>query len=502
MKKNRIHRKSCRIACCLCWLLAFLVGAAGSVHAAGEVRRLTTRVANDSLYIEFWLDVTPYRVTPARSFTFTPMLRGVDFLRELPPVVLTGARRYRFDRREEHLTADAVPLKPYIRYVGRKASSTDSVFCSYVLPYEEAMERASLVLMRESKNCCELQLLGIDQVAGNVMRPDEVKLDKKDAGQLGNGDCMPCVPCIPMVSYLPPKLERVKRRWKEAVIRIDYPVNRYDVHPDYLNNARELQKLDSLMPAGDLAVVRSINIHGYASPEGPYMNNEMLASNRALGFADYMKAKYGLPASLFKVEWTPEDWDGLVKMLEADRPPRYREVLDIIRTHGIFDGRERLVMELDGGRVYNRMKQEQLMLLRRIVVKADYDVRDVTIEETARLLHTDPSMLSLQEMYRLAWVYGPGTDGYREVYEIAARQYPDDPVANINAASAMIMSGDFKAAHRYLDHLKEDYRAWNNLGVLAMMEGNREEAERWFRKALDVEPVRALENLGKLTGGE
>jgi beta-lactamase class D OXA-211 len=29
------------------------------------------------------------------------------------------------------------------------------------------------------------------------------------------------------------------------------------------------------------------------------------------------------------------------------------------------------------------------------------------------------------------------------------------------------MSGDFKQAHKYLDHLKEDFRAWNNLGVLA-----------------------------------
>lgn len=147
-----------------------------------------------------------------------------------------------------------------------------------------------------------------------------------------------------------------------------------------------------------------------------------------------------------------------------------------------------------------RLKQKQLMMLRRIVVKVNYNVRDVSIEETAQLLHTAPSMLSLQEMYRLAWVYGPGTDEYREVYEIAAKQYPDDPVANINASSAIIMSGDFKQAHKYLDHLKEDFRAWNNLGVLAMMEGDCEEAEYWFRKALQVEPKRALENLYKLKG--
>ena len=42
----------------------------------------------------------------------------------------------------------------------------------------------------------------------------------------------------------------------------------------------------------------------------------------------------------------------------------------------------------------------------------------------------------------------------------------------------------------------------NDLGVLAMMEGDREAAEKWFRKALDVEPQRALENLNKLMGDE
>lgn len=493
-------RRRCMVVDCYrrIILLVSVLCLGGQILSAGEVKGLTAVVEHDSLRVEFWLDLQAYRVTPSRSFTFTPVLRGRGYLRELPPVVLSGGRRYRFDRREENLTANAVPLVPYARYVGKEAVRTDSVFYSYRLPYEEQMENASFVLMRESKDCCVLELLGIDVVAGNVMKPGLEAEEKNVAGS----PCTPCIPCIPMVSYLPPKLERTKRRWKEAVIRIDYPVNRYEVHPSFMDNERELAKLDEVMPDGDLAKVRSVDIHGYASPEGPYQNNEILASNRARRFVDYMVAKYRLPASIFSVKWTPEDWEGLEQMLLRNRPPYYQEALDIIRTYGIFDGREKLLMDLRGGTVYNRMKKEEFMWLRRIVVKVNYDVRDVTIEEAAGLLHTDPSMLSLQEMYRLAWIYGPGTDGYREVYEIAVKQYPDDPVVNINAASAVIMSGDFKRAHQYLDHLKDDYRAWNNLGVLAMMEGDREAAEMWFRKALEVDPDRALENLHKLIGEE
>lgn len=468
----------------------------GKVLADNDVHRLSTWVENDSLHIEFWINVSSCRVTPARSFTFTPVLRGTNYLRQLPPVVLSGGRRYRFDKREKHLDPDIVFVQPYIRYVGRKADRIDSVYFRYALPYEADMEQASFVMMRESKDCCKLDLLGIDLIAANVMHPDT----ESDVKKIENTGCTPCIPCIPMVSYLPPRLERIKQRWKEEVIRIDYPVNGFDVHPDFMQNAKELAKLDSLMPSSDLAEISAIHIHGYASPEGPYANNEMLASNRARCFSDYMMEKYRLPSQVFTVKWTPEDWEGLVAMLRTEQPPHYQEVIDIIRTNGTFNGRERLLMQLHGGKVYMRLKQKQLMMLRRIVVKVNYNVRDVSIEETAQLLHTAPSMLSLQEMYRLAWVYGPGTDEYREVYEIAAKQYPDDPVANINASSAIIMSGDFKQAHKYLDHLKEDFRAWNNLGVLAMMEGDCEEAEYWFRKALQVEPKRALENLYKLKG--
>lgn len=483
------------------WLLWGVSAPAGAQKA--QVRRLSAQVENDTLHLSFWLNFEGCRTSKSLSYTYTPVLRGKGYLRQLPAVVLTGGRRYRFDRREAYLTNDsAFFLQPYARLVGRKARRADSLFYDYRLPYKASLDQVALVLMSESKDCCRLNLLGIDQVAANLTgRPAVLVVDTAAVPvRQEAGSCVPCIPCIPMVSYLSPRLERVKRRTKEAVIRIDYPVNKYDVYPLYLNNAQELQKLDSLMPAGNLAVVKAVDIHGYASPEGMYINNEMLASNRAKRFASYMQRKYSLPADFFSVEWTPEDWDGLEEMLKRDRPPFFDEALDIIHTYGIFEGREAKLMELRGGTLYRRMINQQFMLLRRIVVKVSYDVREVTSEEAAALLHTDPSMLSLQEMYRLAWIYGPGTDEYSEVYETAARIYPDDPVANINAASAAIMRGDLQKAHHYLDHLKEDNRAWNNLGVLAMLEGDRKTAEHWFRKALEVEPEKAQENLHKLVG--
>ena len=119
----------------------------------------------------------------------------------------------------------------------------------------------------------------------------------------------------------------------------------------------------------------------------------------------------------------------------------------------------------------------------------------VTNEQAAELIYTHPQMLSLQEMYRVARYYRPGTEQYREIYEIAAHHFPDDAVANINAASAEILTGDLVSARNYLQRYESDARAWNNLGVLAFIEEDMEKATEWFRKALGVEPHKARKNL-------
>ena len=76
--------------------------------------------------------------------------------------------------------------------------------------------------------------------------------------------------------------------------------------------------------------------------------------------------------------------------------------------------------------------------------------------------------------------------------------YPEDVTANINAASANIISGDFKKAATYMEKVKDDSRAFNNLGVLAWLAGDTEVAKGWFQKAASVEPEKANANLEKM----
>ena len=267
------------------------------------------------------------------------------------------------------------------------------------------------------------------------------------------------------------------------------------------NNHPELEKLDSLMrplTEGNLANISSISICGYASPDGIYKDNEILASNRARCFKEYMRATYAPGYDLYKVSSVPEDWDGLVELLQRHPMNHGDEVLSLIARTGIFEGREKQLMDMHGGTVYRELLKSYFPQLRRIRITVGYEARAFNIEEAASLIYTHPRLLSLQEMYRVAAFYRPGTEQYREIYEIAAYHFPDDVLANINAASAVIMAGDPVSARQYLNKVADDPRAWNDFGVLAYLEGDRKKAEKWFRKALGIEPEKARKNLKKM----
>ncbi|MCY6342326.1 MULTISPECIES: hypothetical protein [Bacteroides] len=482
-----------------------------------KVGSLSVRLSDDSLRVSLRLDLGMVVARPWVSYTFTPVLRAPGRIVELPPVLVSGQRRLRFDRRERALSSSGYLREPYCILPGNPRDRRDTVFYSVCIAYSPWMRTASLALMQESKDCCDLELLTVDTLLPILGLADPASDSSgfpessvfatygSSAGSSGSStpveSSVRCLPCAAMVSWLDPDLESEKHRTGYVTLYIDYPQGRHHVERGYRNNALELSRLDSLLLPlrGDsLSTIRRLEVCGYASPEGAYYDNDALSRARADRFVDYMSSHYSLSRSLFRVSHVAEDWDRLCELLRAYRPAYWEESLAVISGTGIFEGRERDLMVLRGGVPYREMSARLFPLLRRIGVVVRYDVRHVAPEEAARLVYTHPQLLSLQEMYRVARYYRPGTEQYREIYEIAAYHFPDDPVAHINAASAVLLSGDTVSARHYLERFRADPRAWNDLGVLAYAEGKLEEAADWFRKAVGVDPYRARKNLERL----
>lgn len=487
-------------------------------------------IEGDSVVVGIRFDFEGVDVSSHVALWFSPVLRGRKQYLVLPAVVVSGKARARTDRRNRFLSTgrpDNEP-EPYRVLKGNSPKRGNATDYRVAVAYSPWMQDASLCLMIEDKDCCRLTLLGVDllidklHLTGGFSIPQDTtgyRPPQNYADQMAQADTLPasspvspqemaaygppapCAECTAMVSYLLPDIEESKERSEGAVLHIDYPAGVHDVRRDYRNNDTELARIDSLfrpLTQGDLTTFRHIAVCGYASPEGTYADNEQLASRRAQGFMRYLTQTYRLPEALFRVTWIPEDWDGLLQLLQAERPEFADESIALIRRYAVFDGRERRLMDLRGGAPYRSMLTNQFPRLRRLQLTVNYRVRNLNIEEAARLIYTHPQLLSLQEMYRVAAFYRPGTEQYREVYEIAAFHFPNDVVANVNAASAVIMAGDLVSARRYIDKVKDDPRAWNNLGVMAYLSGHPEEAAEWFRRAAGAEPEKARKNLRKV----
>lgn len=508
-------------------------------------------VKNDSLHLTLEMDMEGIEVNSYTALTFTPILKNKQGMLELPSVILTGGSRYRFDRREQALQTNASSQMPPFRTIieGRNAASKKLDYLVAV-PYVAWMNQSTLLLRQEIKDCCDTQTLGVDTLRhrlaiSSVPYTKMPTTPKKSAAPTVNAvvptekqtvtrtiptTASATVPAtrrttravtavaaapariekiewsksdldlyIPMVSFLSPDMTTSgKHHTESAILYIDYPLGKDDIYPDYKNNRKEINKIDRILsPLSNsrFSTIDRIQVRGYSSPDGPYGENERLAQARSRLFAGYIRNAYSLPRSRIEVSSVAEDWEGLKELLLQAQPPYTDAALRIIRKYGIFNGREKQLMDLQGGAPYKDMLRRFFPKLRRIEVVVEYNINRIDHKDASELIYTHPDLLSLEEMYEVARYYRPGTDQYREVYEIAAFHFPNDVTANVNAASAVMLTGDLISAWDYLRKVEADPRAWNNMGVLTLMEGNPEGAASWFRKAVGVEPRKARRNL-------
>ena len=241
--------------------------------------------------------------------------------------------------------------------------------------------------------------------------------------------------------------------------------------------------------------ITGIEIHGYASPEAPYNYNARLAEGRAKTLTDHVRRLVNLEDRLFKVTSTPEDWDGLREAVLSSNLEHKQEILDIIDDNKLTpDTRERKIKS-NYPKEYRFMLDTYYPALRHSDYVVSYTVRPFSVEEAKEILRTKPKQLSLEEMYLVAQTYEPGSDEFNEVFQTAVHLYPEDETANLNAACAEIERGDYKAASRYLAKAGNSPYAAHARGVMAMKQGNDDEARRQFTIAAQGGVKEAQQNL-------
>ena len=130
--------------------------------------------------------------------------------------------------------------------------------------------------------------------------------------------------------------------------RIFYPVNQTAIYEDYMDNAVQLHHIREYLKRSPK--IDSITVYSYASPEGPYRLNQMLASERGKTAKRYLlsliPAERQLPDSLIILDPTAENWKGLREMIYYQYPYDDKdEVLALLDRTDISDARRKVMLQ-------------------------------------------------------------------------------------------------------------------------------------------------------------
>lgn len=252
--------------------------------------------------------------------------------------------------------------------------------------------------------------------------------------------------------------------------------------------------------------IAKISICGYASPEGSYLGNQRLSTERSRSLANYIADRYKLPAEKSEYSAVAENWEGFRKLVEEDTylsPEQRSALLELIDRPAYgpadYDDKETELKTNPKFRgIYNKIiLPEWFPTLRTTKFEIQTRLKELTDEELADVIRTDPEKMSLNQMFRVSKLYPEGSPEFNSVIETMLRYYPDDEAANLNAASAALKSGNVEKAGQYLAKAGDSPEAWNARGILACWKGDMNQAREYFRKAGALsEASKNLEMLG------
>lgn len=456
-------------------ILSALVLAATPAAMGQQVERLGAtdisigRADNGGLSVSMTVNPRHCHLGRSQLIKVTPVIYSADsaFREELPSYCIGGTNQYYYTIRSNSEEA------PVYRS-GSKASGPYSV----VLPWQEWMSRSTVALEVRATTCC-------DAPAGEEEVP------------VADIDLVPPT-VVYDLGYVAPEVTGSKEFALEGRAYVNFPVNKTEIYPDYMNNPAELRKITSSIDTvrgNPDATITSITLTGYASPEGPYLNNVRLAKGRTESLRDYVSRLYDFPRSVYITNSVPEDWAGLRESIEkSDFALRDQMVSFIDSDYPIEKRNDRFreLFPLD----YPWLLKNVYPWLRHTDYLIKYSIRRYTdVDEIREVLATRPQNLSLDEIYLLASTYPAGSDDYNEVFEVAVRMYPDDPVANLNAANTAIRRGDYAQAERYLAKAGDSADADYARGMLHAHSGDYDRALDYLGKC---DTDKAREAMGEI----
>ena len=351
-------------------------------------------------------------------------------------------------------------------FQGEKVMGNDQVI-SYLLgghytmktafDYQPAMQQSDLYLTFDAKVGNKTVNVPAVKIGNGVIATSELYHQTVASAQ----------PCVAQDAF-----QRITEQKQEANIR--FLIQQAELRKSELqsNSVQDFVKmLQQIARDQEGLNLTDVEISAYASPDGGVQLNEKLANKRQQNTESYVRQQMK-DAKLeggISSEYTAQDWEGFQELVKASNIPDKDVILRVLSMYQDPQEREQQIKNLSQG--FRELAEGVLPELRRARMTINYEVIGRDDDQIFEQYQKDASQLSVEELIYAASIATTDTEK-ENILKTTARLYP------------------------------KDGRIYNNLGVLAMQQGKKEEARQYFAQAGDVTEASANLGLMALQAGD
>ena len=291
----------------------------------------------------------------------------------------------------------------------------------------------------------------------------------------------------------PDTFQRVNEKKQEANIK--FLINQANIRKSELknNSVQEfVEMLKKINADREGFNVQNVEIQAYASPEGGVKFNDKLAGNRKNESEKYVKntLKQTKVNADIDAHYTAQDWDGFQKLVAASNLQDKEVILRVLSMYEDPQEREQQIRNMSAG--FRELADGILPELRRSRLIINYETIGRSDEQLKAQYSEDASKLSADELLYAATLDEPVAK-QEEIYKKTAETYPNDYRAYNNLAALALAKGDTAKAREYAQKAASlganTPEAQANLGLLSLIDGNVQDAERAIAKSSGSESV-------------
>ena len=384
-----------------------------------------------------------------------------------------------------------VTITPVLRYQGGEAWGTAYTYQgekvkgnNQVIPYKEGANvtmKSSFTYKPEMKKS-ELFLTFDAKIKNKTVKLPDVKIGEGVLATSALADAATANAAIAA-----DKFQRIIKEAHDASIMFliqQAELRSKELKKDEISDWKDLVKNADEAPNQNVA----IEIQAYASPDGGVELNTGLAERREKNTDKYLakelkKMKVDVPVD---AKYTAQDWEGFQELVSKSNIQDKDLVLRVLSMYSDPEQREQEIKNISS--VFSTLADEILPQLRRSRLVANIEIIGKSNDEISALAKNDPKALNVEEILYAATLTNNDAEK-TAIYNKASELYPNDYRTWNNVGMMAFRAGDLAKAEQMFNKansVKNNPEANMNLGLIALTKGDQAKAQQLFGSASGV----------------